>query len=184
MSEATNPAFEHLLQLEQRCSQSANAVPSLQDRADVWSGVGFRLADQFFLVPLNEIAEVLSMPAVTHVPGALSWMKGVANVRGRLMTVMDLSGYFGLPVQTQFGPRRLLVFDQDDVYTGMAVDEVLGMQHVPEQDFLSRASLPEQMNAITKFVRGAYQKDGQHWLVFSLRALSQDPRFMQVAQVS
>ncbi len=61
----------------------------------------------------------------------MQWMKGVANVRGRLMTVMDLSRFLGQPSELQEKRRRLLVLDQDDLYTGVIVDEVLGMQHFP-----------------------------------------------------
>ena len=81
------------------------------------------------------------------------------------------------PVQER--RRRLLVLDQNDLYTGMAVDEVLGMQHFPIDEFVE--SLPVSDPAVTNFVRGAYRREGEYWSVFSLTRLAEDPRFMQVA---
>ena len=61
-----------------------------------WVGVGFRLGTERFLVPRGEVREVLMVPpAITRVPGAKSWVRGLANVRGHLLPVVDLKEFLG-----------------------------------------------------------------------------------------
>src|SRR5687768_18608043 len=56
-----------------------------------WVGVAFRLGSENFLVAREETREVLGFPSVlTRVPGAKGWIRGVANVRGTLLPVVDL----------------------------------------------------------------------------------------------
>ncbi|MDX1802745.1 MAG: chemotaxis protein CheW [Alcanivorax sp.] len=173
-------AFVKLADYFARCRDKANDLPMQQDAVSYWSGVGFVLDGKKYVAPLDEVSEILTVPAYTRIPGAQTWMKGVANVRGRLMTVMDLSGFLDKVSPIQEKRRRLLVLDYDDLYTGMAVDEVMGMQHFPIDSFVE--SLPNSDVATAPFVRGAYKREGEYWSIFSLIRLAEDPRFMQVAR--
>jgi len=180
MSATASAAYIQLADYNRRCREQAKDLPMQQDAVSYWSGVGFVMDGKKYVAPLDEVSEILSVPVYTRLPGARSWMKGVANVRGRLMTVMDLSGFLEKNSPVQEKRRRLLVLDQDDLYTGMTVDEVLGMQHFPIDEFVE--SLPVSDASVTPFVRGAYRRDGEYWSVFSLTRLAEDPRFMQVAR--
>jgi len=180
MSAAASAAFIKLADYFVRCRRQAASLPMQEDAVQYWSGVGFTLDERFYVAPMDEVSEILSVPAYTRVPGVLNWMKGVANVRGRLMTVMDLSRFLGKASELQEKRRRLLVLDQDDLYTGVIVDEVLGMQHFPIEAYQEQSPLAEQ--DVGPYLRGGYQRDGEFWSVFSLSRLAQDPRFMQAAR--
>lgn len=93
MSTTASAAYIQLADYNRRCREQAKDLPMQQDAVSYWSGVGFVLDGKKYVAPLDEVSEILSVPAYTRIPGARSWMKGVANVRGRLMTVMDLSGF-------------------------------------------------------------------------------------------
>lgn len=180
MSATASAAYIKLAEYFDRCREQAKDLPMQMDAVSYWSGVGFVLDGRKYVAPLDEVSEVLSVPSYTRIPGAMSWMKGVANVRGRLMTVMDLSGFLDKASAMQEKRRRLLVLDENDMYTGMAVDEVMGMQHFPVDEFVE--SLPGSDESVTGYLRGAYRRDGEYWSVFSLARLAEDPRFMQVAR--
>src|SRR3546814_1320135 len=75
----------------QRLHDNAHDLPSQQDMVQYWSGIGFILDGVHYVAPIDEVAEVLSIPDYTRIPGVHPWMKGVSNVRGRLMAVMDLT---------------------------------------------------------------------------------------------
>lgn len=163
-----------------RCRNTALALPARQDVVQYWSGIGFELDGQRYVAPLDQVSEILTPPSYTRVPGVLSWMKGVANVRGRLMAVMDLTGFLDKQAEAQARRRRLLVVDRGELYTGLTVDDVFGMQHFDVETFVSD---PEGLDpAVQPYVRGAYSRDGERWPVFSLEALAGDPRFLQVAR--
>lgn len=183
MSTAASAAFNKLVEYFLRCRRQAASLPMQVDAVQYWSGVGFTLNGRRFLAPLDEVSEILSVPAYTRVPGVVGWMKGVANVRGRLMTVMDLSRFLGKPSELQEKRRRLLVLDQNDFYTGLIVDDVLGMQHFPTDDYVADPPVDGHSD-IQAYLRGGYQRDGEYWSVFSLTRLAEDPRFMLAARTA
>lgn len=176
---AASAAYIKLAEYYARCRDKAAELPLQEDLVQYWSGIGFTLDGVRYVAPLDEVSEILKVPAYTRVPGVLSWMKGVANVRGRLMTVMDLTGFLNKSPTMQERRRRLLVIDEGDLYTGLTVDEVLGMQHFPVDGYLEEA--PELDDAVRPYARGAYQRDDECWAVLSLYRLADDPRFLQVA---
>ena len=58
--------------------------------------MAFRMGGETFLVAREETREVLGYPAVvTRIPGAKSWVKGLANVRGQLLPMLDLRQFLG-----------------------------------------------------------------------------------------
>jgi twitching motility protein PilI len=160
---AASAAFIKLAEYSARCRERSLQLPSRQDVVQYWSGIGF-----------------LPVPSYTRVPGVHHWMKGIANVRGRLMAVMDLTGFLEKSSSLQDKRRRLLVIDQGDLYTGLAVDDVFGIQHFPVTGYTPD---PDDVDeSVRPFLQGAYEKDGEFWQVFSIEHLAEDPRFLQVAR--
>ncbi|MHC8356957.1 chemotaxis protein CheW [Pseudomonas sp. LB3P81] len=175
-------AFELLLQIDQRCRLLAADLPSQPTRQDSWSGIGFRLGEHWYVAPMGEVSEVLHEPRFTQLPGVKPWVKGVANLRGRLLPMMDLCAFFsdkelGHELSAVRKQRRVLVVEHKDVFAGLMVDEVFGLQHFA-QDSLEPV---EALNGpIAPFIKGRFQRE-QNWQVFSPFALAQSQGFMNVA---
>lgn len=171
--------FIKLLEIAERSKQRTLGLPAEGQAVEYWSGIGFTLEGECFLAAMGEVSEVLAVPRYTHVPGVKPWMKGIANVRGRLLPIMDLLGYFNRASSVQEHRRRLLVIDQGDIFSGLVVDDVLGMQHFPVQDYSAQALTVQP--ELAPFVQGAFTRDDRHWAVFSLSRLVEDPQFLQAA---
>ena len=171
-------AFELLLDIDRRCRLLAADLPSQETRLQRWSGIGFRLGQHWYVAPMGEVAEVLHEPRCTLMPGVKAWVKGVANLRGRLLPVMDLCGFFGGELSPLRKQRRVLVVDHNEVFAGLTVDEVFGMQHFPVDTFSEQ--LPPLEAAIAPFIHGVFQRE-RPWLVFSPHALAQHQGFLDVA---
>lgn len=87
---------------------------------------------------------------------------------------MDLGGFLGLELSKARKQRRVLVVEYNDLFVGLLVDEVVGMQHFA-QDALLVSPSPG-----APFIQGQF--DGEPlWQVFSPFALAQAPGFMDVA---
>lgn len=173
-------AYVKLAEYLERCRSTALELPARQDVVQYWSGIGFLLDGQHYVAPLEQVSEVMTVPSYTRLPGVHQWMKGVANVRGRLMAVMDLTGFLSKTTDLKEKQRRLVVIDKGEIYTGLTVDDVFGMQHFPMDSFEEAPDNVDQ--AVSPYVVGAYVRDGQQWQVFSMEMLAEDPRFLQVAQ--
>jgi purine-binding chemotaxis protein CheW len=98
------------------------------DAAEVDAAVVVRLGAGRFAVDLAAVAEVGKVPRITRVPGAPTWLAGVANWRGRILPVLDLRALLGAPPEP-FGPQaRLVVVLADGVTMGVVVDAVEGTE--------------------------------------------------------
>jgi twitching motility protein PilI len=102
----------------------------------------------------------------------------MANIRGSLLPVIDLSGYLNGSMTKITARTRILVVDHNDVFTGLVVDEVLGMKHFMNDEFVSGAAVEEFLRPYTQ---SGFQSGEQYWGLFSLHALAEMPQFLQVA---
>ncbi|MGA2343078.1 MAG: chemotaxis protein CheW, partial [Steroidobacteraceae bacterium] len=83
--------FELLKELEKRSRTVTTANAPEASAGREWVGVACRMGGETFLIAREETREVLGFPAViTRLPGAKSWVKGLANVRGSLLPMLDL----------------------------------------------------------------------------------------------
>ena len=169
--------FIKLLEIAERSKK--RGLGMLGQEANAWTGVGFTLSGASFLAPIGEVAEVLKVPRYTLIPGVENWMRGLANVRGRLLPITDILMFIGRKSQTHEYKRRVLVVDYQEVFTGLVVDEVLGMQHFSTRDYVLDVKAP--FAELAPFVQGAFVRDGRTWYVLLLSRLIEDPRFLKAA---
>ncbi|TQV89022.1 chemotaxis protein CheW [Aliikangiella coralliicola] len=182
MSEITDiQAFEFLQSIEQRSFESASVSTREEDLSRFWTGVGFRISGNDYVVRLNEVAEIISIPRHTKVPGAKNWVKGLANIRGTLLPIMDLHSFLGRKAPHALRRQRLLVVNHDGVHCGVIVDEVLGLNHFEDEDWVQE--IPVHDDAMQPFLNGGFYSGEKLWTVFSLNTLAETPSFRQVALI-
>jgi len=169
--------FQRLLEIDHRCRQRGSALPERAPVEAPWRGVGFRLREYACVVPMGELGEVLHEPPCTPLPGVRDWVCGVASVRGRLLPVIDLGAFLGLGPTPPGSARRVLVVERGELFVGLLVDEVAGLQQFASAGFRTEAGAPDALAAL---VRGRFCGE-RDWLVFDLRALVASAAFMDVA---
>jgi twitching motility protein PilI len=145
-----------------------------------WVGVAFRMSSENFLVAREETSGVLGFPpVVTRVPGAKLWIRGLANVRGQLLPIVDLRAFLGGGM-TQVGrSSRVLVANHREVPAGLLVDEVQGFRRFADNEF--GASVPPTIIRCERYLAGAFRRGADSWPVFSLRTLLESVEFLQAA---
>jgi twitching motility protein PilI len=172
--------FELLKELEKRSRSVAAANVTETDAGQEWVGVAFRMGGETFLVAREETREVLGYPAVvTRIPGAKSWVKGLANVRGALMPMLDLRQFLGSGATTSGRNTRIVVVNHRDVPAGLMVDEVLGFRRFAETEF--NAEAPPTVIRCDSYLAGAFRRGGEVWPVLSLKSLVESQSFLQAA---
>lgn len=157
----------------------ARELPRKVEVKETWTGIGFRLGEADLVAPLSEVREMMPYPALTSVPGAKPWVKGIANVRGNLLPIMNLPGYVNQSGAALTRRARVLVIREGDIYAGLIVDSVYGLQHFFEEERCAEEPVVDE--AIHPYLQGAFLQAGRHWGVFSLQRLAHSPQFLQVA---
>ncbi|WP_336365565.1 chemotaxis protein CheW [Marinobacter sp. C2H3] len=181
MSPQAASPFALLSDIAQRSRSLAAGLPEQQEAVDLWNGIGFVLSGHRYVAPMGEVAEILHVPRFTHIPGVRSFLMGAANVRGRLLPLVDLAGFFDIPRSSRSQrERRVLVVEQGDIFSGLVVDSVLGMQYFATDSFRDTADgVPDR---VQPFVSGGYERNEEVWNVFSAADLVNDERFLDVSQ--
>ena len=181
MNSAVHDPFTLLAELAERARRQAIGLPAVEEGKDHWSGIGFRLSGLACVAALGDVVEILHPPAMTGVPGVKPWMQGLANVRGRLLPVLDLAGFFSItPSGLRLRDKRVLVIDREDVFAGLIVDAVLGMQYFPTDTF--NPDTGQVMEPVKPYLQGRYQRGGHPWYVLDIDALLNEPEFVDVAR--
>lgn len=84
----------------------------------------FRLSDQDYAIDIKSVREIRSWTRATQLPHAPAYMKGVINLRGTVLPVMDLAARLGLPSPEQSARSVIIVVRQNDAMAGLLVDAV------------------------------------------------------------
>ncbi|MBS0612191.1 MAG: purine-binding chemotaxis protein CheW [Proteobacteria bacterium] len=172
--------FELLKALEKRTRASVAQTEREAAPGNEWVGVALRMGGETFLVAREETREVLSFPAsITRVPGAKPWVKGLANVRGQLLPMIDLRQLLGSGLTAASRNARVVVVNHREIPAGLLVDEVLGFRRFAEREF--DAEPPPTVIRCDSFLAGAFRRSGEIWPVLSLKTLVESQQFMQAA---
>ncbi len=103
----------------------------------------FFVGKELFGIRVGFIKEIVRFPEITTVPSAPAYLKGLVNLRGNILPVIDTKVKFGLPSSEVTEQTRVIVLDMDGRQTGIVVDAVKGVQSLdqanlePPPDILS-----------------------------------------------
>ena len=171
--------FEALAEYERRSLAHAAGAPEQIEAPGLWRGIGFRIGERHFVSSIAEVNEILTLPSLTLVPGAKSWLLGIANVRGNLVPVIDLREFTGGGRTTTSDTTRVLIVRQHGGSAGLLVDEVLGQRSFSEEQLA--ATVGEADENYGRFVGENVQLGEVLWGLFSMAALTRSTDFQQAA---
>ncbi|MCY4045876.1 MAG: chemotaxis protein CheW [Cellvibrionales bacterium] len=173
-------AFDHLVEIVNQATLINPELPSRKITQESISGIGFNLLSKRLFSPLNEIVEMLEVPEATKLPGVHPWVLGIANFRGKLLPLFDLSIFFNDFNKYDAKKKRVLVIELGDLYAGIIVNEVYGMVHLPSHLPFSPSETSEAL--LNNYSTGCLTQDGVEWQYFSPFELAKDPRFFNAAK--
>ena len=79
--------------------------------AEIGQYITFKLGNELFAINVAQVREVLEVSTITQVPTAPDYMRGVVNVRGKAIPVVDLRLKFGLPATPDTVNSRIVVLE-------------------------------------------------------------------------
>lgn len=109
--------------------------------------VEFVIGDENYAIPISEIHEIIKMQSITELPYCQHYIRGVINLRGKIVPVISLRSLFSLPQDSSTKATRIVVVKHSEDSVGIIVDrvsKVTTFQHIQPP--------PEHIGAIN----GAY----------------------------
>lgn len=93
--------------------------------------IEFRLAAETYGIESAFVREVYPLDDFTPLPGAPSFVFGIVNVRGRILSIVDLKRFFNLPEKGLGQLNKLVIVRNDRMEFGILVDAILGARSIP-----------------------------------------------------
>lgn len=144
------------------------AVPSKKSRDEEigYHLVTFHLANKEYGVEIESVQEIIRATDITPVPGAQAHVRGVINLRGKIIPVVDLRIRFGLPTEEWNDQQRIVVVELGQKRLGMLVDSVSQVIRVPAAVV---EEIPEEVTAIDdNYIKGVGKLDGRLVIMLDL----------------
>jgi len=96
--------------------------------------VGFQVGRETYGVPITSLHEIVRVPEITAVPDAPDYLEGVINLRGKIVSVMDLRKRFGEKQVVLKKQNRILVVEHSGRLAGLIVDSASEVLKIPADD--------------------------------------------------
>jgi purine-binding chemotaxis protein CheW len=159
--------------------QVTDAVAELEEQFVV-----FRLADEEYGAPIEAVQEIVRVPeALTRVPKAPAFIKGVVNLRGAVLPVVDQRSRFALPEIPRSDRQRIMVFTIAGVRTGFIIDSVSEVLKIPRAAIGPAPDLSaEQARLISRVANLEAQK--RIIMLIAVDQLLAGQEFGQIAQAA
>jgi len=133
----------------------------------------FRLAQERYAVETRHVSDVHPFRDLTPLPGTPAFIRGVVNLRGRLLAVFDLKKFFALPEQGITDLHSIIVVNTPGLELGLLADVVVGVRQVDAGSLAP--ALPTLSDIAAEYLKGV---NAERVVVLDLDRLLADPRIL------
>ncbi len=141
--------------------------------------VTFSLADETYGIDVMQVQEVLRVSDIAPVPGAPSYVLGILNLRGNVVTVIDTRARFGLPSREVDESSRVIIIEANRQVVGMLVDGVSEVVEIATESIESAPNVGNDEGA--RYIQGVCSGDDRLLILVDLNKLLDREEWDEVA---
>ncbi|HAH71224.1 MAG TPA: chemotaxis protein CheW [Succinivibrionaceae bacterium] len=163
-------------------NRSGLAETAKKSEGELKRWVTFRLGQELYGVNVMQVREVLRYTDIAPVPGAPSYVLGIINLRGNVVTVMDTRMRFGLPSAEVTDNTRIMIIESDNHVVGILVDSVAEVVDLNTNDIDDTPNVGTEDSA--KFISGVCNRDEDLLILIDLTKLLSDQEWEEVSAIN
>lgn len=133
----------------------------------------FRLAYETYGIESSFVREVYPLKDFTTLPGTPQFVLGIINVRGQIVSVIDLKRFFNLPERGLGELNKVIIMSNDRMEFGILADSVEGTQRVVRNDILGSPSGAEMIGE--KYLKGITK---EHIMILNAESILNDDKII------
>lgn len=156
---------------------SANKNADSNDEVLQW--VTFKLEEETYGINVMQVQEVLRYTEIAPVPGAPSYVLGIINLRGNVVTVIDTRARFGLMGAEVTNNSRIVIIEAEKQVIGILVDSVAEVVYLRSSEIDSAPNIGTEESA--KFIQGVSNRDGELLILVDLNKLLNDDEWDELS---
>jgi purine-binding chemotaxis protein CheW len=144
--------------------------------------VGFRIGRETFGVPIGLVHEIVRVPEITSVPDSPGYVEGVINLRGKIVSVVDLRKRFGEKQILAHKKNRILVAEVENKMVGLIVDAASEVIKIPENE----VDLPPSVfdEGELNYVTGVGKVQGRLIILIDLNKILQKGELRRLGEIA
>lgn len=143
--------------------------------------VTFCLDKETYGINVMDVQEVLRYTEISRVPGAPSYVLGIINLRGKVVTVMDTRQRFGLKSAEVHDDSRIVIIEAGRHVIGILVDSVSEVVYLRQSEIESPPKVGHEES--TSFIHGVSNKNGELLILVDLSKMFVDEEWDAVDAV-
>ena len=152
-------------------------MTSLATRASVGTRTGgkfltFVLGGEEYGLQILSVQEIIGMMDVTPIPWTSSDIRGVINLRGKIIPIVDLRTRFGMKSTERTAETCIIVVEANGVRSGIVADQVSEVSDIPGAEIEDPPSFGSEIH--TDFILGIGKRDGKVRLLLDLDRVLRD----------
>jgi purine-binding chemotaxis protein CheW len=146
----------------------------------------FKLGGEEFGAHVSQVLNILEMTKITDVPQSPDYMKGVINLRGMVLPVIDTRIKFGLP-ETEYTNNTCIVvmdleMDDDTIHIGAIVDEVVSVLEIEDNQIEPPPSIGNKYRS--DFISGMAKVDENFIMLLDMQRVLDQDEISQITEAS
>ena len=142
----------------------------------------FHLAGEDYAIEIQHVVEIVGLQRITEVPDTLRFVKGVINLRGKIIPVIDVRLRFRLDAKAYGDRTCTIIVDIRETTVGLIVDEVSEVIDIPED----QVSPPPKTTkgSQNRYIQGFGRVDNQVKLILDIDRLLSDTETESVHEIA
>ncbi len=162
--------------------EKAQSQAGAGEAQDQWYGIGYMINNKRFVSPLKHVREVLLHSHVVDVPETRSWLRGLANSRGNLITVVDIAEFLQWPLPENSDTGRWMLINDTRLNCAIAVQEVIGLKLFRDSQIHACEKHTSDLKPVAPFLTSrVFKEDSNDWYELDLMMLSKHKTFVNAA---
>jgi purine-binding chemotaxis protein CheW len=153
---------------------------------EINSYLTFKMGDEEFALHVNKVLNILEMTKITQVPKAPDYMKGVINLRGMVLPVVDTRIRFAMS-ETVYTDKTCIVvlelmFENEKVYVGALVDQVVAVLEIGNDEIQPPPSIGDKYKS--QFISGMVNTDEKFIMILDMEKLFTGEEIVELKEKS
>jgi len=141
--------------------------------------VTYQLEDEYYGINVMQVQEVLRLTEIAPVPGAPSYVLGIINLRGNVVTVIDTRRRFGLPSTESDEKSRIIIVEVAGNVIGMLVDSVAEVVYLHQSDIDTAPNVGSEDSS--RFIQGVCNREKYLLILVDVNKLLNDEEIADIA---
>ncbi len=159
--------------LKTRAKELAEEPKEDKAKGEYLEIIEFVLAYERYGIESSYVREVYPLKNFTPIPCTPPFVVGVSNIRGQILSVLNIKEFFGLPREGLSNLNRVIIVHMSDMEVGILADAIVGIRMIPPGDI--QPSLPTLTDKRAEYLRGV---TADRLVILDIKKIFSDPNII------